>query len=236
MVVFPILACFISAAFSVLVLRQFARRKRTYQLAWGVALAEFAVATLAVALAVGGDGWDPTLYRLYWLFGALLTVPWLALGSVALLRDRALTAGGAAGVAVGTGWAFYKVFSTGVNPSIVGDRDIPLGRVAWLGHGDIRWLAQWYSIPAYFLVVGIAVWTSRRRAGVAPPRERVRANLLIALGVTIVAIGSTALERLAEGAAFSVTLAVGVIVMFAGLLLASRPPRRRVQEPGESPT
>ena len=55
--------------------------------------------------------------------------------------------------------------------------------------------------------------------GVAPPKERVRANLLIAIGVTIVAIGSTALVRYAKGAAFSITLAIGVSVMF-GLLAA----------------
>jgi hypothetical protein len=235
-VVFPVVAFLISGTFAALLLRQFANRKRVQQLAWGVALAEFAVATAAVALAVGGDGWDPALYRLYWLFGALLNVPWLAVGSVALLRNRALTAGALAGVAIGTAWAVVKVFGTSVALTIAGSKDIPRGHVAWRGHGDVRTLADWYSIPAYFVVVAIAVWTSRKRAGVAPPRERVRANALIAAGVTIVAVGSTALARLAQGAAFSVTLAVGVSVMFAGFLLASRPARFHVESPGESPT
>jgi hypothetical protein len=100
----------------------------------------------------------------------------------------------------------------------------------------VRSLAIWYSTIAYVVVVGIAAATSRPRKGVAPPKERVRANLLIALGVTIVAIGSTALVRYGRGAAFSVTLAIGVAVMFVGFLLASRAPRHRVEQPGESPT
>ena len=35
------------------------------------------------------------------------------------------------------------------------------------------------------VVVLIAVYSSRPRKGVAPPKERVRANLLIAVGVTV---------------------------------------------------
>ena len=100
----------------------------------------------------------------------------------------------------------------------------------------MRSLAMWFSIVSYVVVVGIAALSSRPRKGVAPPKERVRANLLIAIGVTIVAIGSTALVRYAKGAAFSVTLAIGVAVMFVGFLLASRAPRHRVEQPGDSPT
>jgi len=64
----------------------------------------------------------------------------------------------------------------------------------------------------------------------------VRANLLIAVGVPIVALGCAAIVRYSRGAAFSITLAIGVTVMFVGFLLASRAPRHRVEEPGESPT
>jgi hypothetical protein len=51
-----------------------------------------------------------------------------------------------------------------------------------------------------------------------------------------VAIGSTALTRFSRGAAFSITLAIGVSVMFFGFLLAGRAPRHHVTDPGESPT
>jgi hypothetical protein len=115
-------------------------------------------------------------------------------------------------------------------------KNIPSGSDVWHKDGSVRALAIWYSTVAYIVVVGTSLLTSRPRKGVAPPKERVRANLLIAVGVTIVAIGSTALVRFGRGAAFSITLAIGVTVMFVGFLLASRAPRHRVEEPGESPT
>lgn len=236
MMVFPLIAAAVSAVFSFLLLRQYVRRRRFPSFAWGVALAQFTVASVVVAAAVGGDGWDPTLYRVYWTFGALLNVPWLALGSIALLNRRALTLAATGAVVVGTVWAFIKVWGTAVNPVIVGVTNVPRGHVAWEGNGSVRSMASYYSIPAYSVVVTIAAWTSRTRRGVAPPLDRVRGNRLIALGVTIVAIGSTALARLAQGSAFSITLAAGVSIMFFGFLMTSRPPRHRVEDPGESPT
>jgi len=85
--------------------------------------------------------------------------------------------------------------------------------------------------------VGIAVLSSLRRKGVRPPKSRVQGNYAIAAGATIVAVGGFALRRLDDsGIAFSTALALGVVVMYAGFLLASRAPRYRVEEPGESPT
>jgi len=69
-----------------------------------------------------------------------------------------------------------------------------------------------------------------------PSRSRVRGNALIAAGTSIVAVGGFALGRVGRGSAFSITLAIGVAVMFAGFLLASRPARFHVEDPGESPT
>src|SRR5438309_9985237 len=81
-------------------------------------------------------------------------------------------------------------------------KDIPSGKDVWRKDSSVRSLAMWYSIVAYVIVVGVALLSSRSRKGVAPPKERVRANALIAIGVTIVAIGSTALVRYGRGGAF----------------------------------
>ena len=48
----PAVATAASAAFATAVLRQYAARRRPYQLAWGVALAMFAVASLALTVRV----------------------------------------------------------------------------------------------------------------------------------------------------------------------------------------
>jgi hypothetical protein len=253
-IIFPLIAAAVSTTFAVLLLRQYPRKRRIPQLAWGVSLAMFAVASFVVMYGTT-QGWDPTLYRLFYLFGAMLNVPWLALGSVALLNKRELTLPALAIVVVITVFGFLKVVSghpceavTGPNKTCVsavsqspeaqifGRKDIPSGSDVWRKDPSVRSLAIWYSTIAYILVLLIALYSSRPRKGVSPPSERVRANLLIAIGVTIVAIGSTALVKYGRGAAFSITLAIGVSVMFVGFLLAGRAPRHHVTEPGESPT
>ena len=80
----PTAATAASAAFAVAVLRQYAARRRTHQLAWGVGLAMFALASLALTTGVAA-GWTPFGFKVYYLFGAMLNVPWLALGTVSLL-------------------------------------------------------------------------------------------------------------------------------------------------------
>jgi hypothetical protein len=253
-IVFPLIATLVSAIFAALLLLQYTRKRRVPQLAWGVSLAMFAVASIVVMYGTT-QGWDATSYRIFYLFGAMLNVPWLALGSIALLNKRELTLPALVVVVVISVFGFFKVVSahpceavTGPNRTCVaaitqtpeaqifGRKDIPSGSVVWKKDSSVRSLAIWYSTVGYIFVVGIAVLSSRPRKGVSPPPERVRANLLIAIGVTIVAIGSTALVKYGRGAAFSITLAIGVSVMFVGFLLAGRPPRHHVTEPGESPT
>ena len=49
----------------------------------------FAVASLALTAGVAA-GWTPLSFKVYYLFGAILNVPWLALGTVELLASRAV--------------------------------------------------------------------------------------------------------------------------------------------------
>lgn len=226
MVVFPAAAALVSTVFAIQLLTQYAHRKRLPQLAWGVAMTMYAIASLAVAAGASG-GWDPTLFRVYWLFGALLNVPYLALGSVALLGRRPVTALMLLIVLAATLVAVVAVASSSVRlPADAADAidaggDIPRGSEAWGSGTLVARLATYLSIPAYLIVVLIAFASSR---GGKLPVYRVRGNWLIALGATIVAVGS-ALARYGRGSVFSVFLALGVIVMFIGFRLASRAPR-----------
>src|SRR2546427_2822737 len=85
--IFPLGAALISATFAFLLGRQWSARRRPHQLAWTVALAMFMVATLAAAQGVR-LGWTPGLFRAYYLFGAMINVPFLAVGTVYLLSRR----------------------------------------------------------------------------------------------------------------------------------------------------
>ena len=184
----------------------------------------YALASLAVAGGVSG-GWDPTLYRVFYLFGALLNVPYLALGSIALLGRRALSALGILIVAAVSVYAVVKIAGTSVVADALATEQIPRGKDAWADQSIPR-LASAYSIAAYLVVLLVAFGSSTRGARRRLGAERVRANRLIALGATIVAVGGTALTRIGRGSAFSITLALGVIAMYLGFRLAIRAPKR----------
>jgi hypothetical protein len=260
-IVFPLIGAGVSAVFATMLFVRFARRKKLPQLFWGIALAMFAVASLVVAYGIT-QSWDATSYRMFWLFGVMLNVPWLALGSVALLRNRYITIVALVIVAGASVWGIARTFSSHAcahvqgpaghvvcvdgtpaesnGSAVFGREDIPRGRDVWAspsgGPQAVYRLGILYSTIAYIVVIMIAVFTSRARKGIAPPPERRRGNLLIAIGVTVVAVGGTALSRFGHGAPFSMSLAVGAALMFAGFLYTSRSPRHVVTEPGESPT
>lgn len=239
MILFPAAAALISAAFAALLFRQWAKRRALPQIAWGVALAMYALASVTVILGLASR-WDATLYRIFWLFGVMLNVPWLALGSVSLIGGKATRALAAAVVAAASVYALVLVASgTPDRDALARVDDIPRGSEIWAAGDAAQSIGRWYSIVGWLLVVGIALWSSRTSKGMKPPAARVRANVLIAAGASITAIGGFALSRIGGDAAvggFSVTLAVGVSVMFAGFLLAGRAPRYRLDDPGESPT
>lgn len=235
MIILPILAAAVSLAFSAALLQRYRTGRALHLLAWGVAMALFAVASVTVIGGIAGS-WDPTLYRGFWLFGALLNVPWLAAGSIALVSKRPVGLAALGLVIAGSVFAVVAVIRDPVIAAAFDGGGIPSSEEAW-GDSPQRALVNYYSILPYFVVVGIAAWTSRRRKGLVPSSARRRGNLLIAVGTTIVAIGGSALRRFDDsGAAFSVALAVGVTVMFVGFLSASRAPRFTVADPGESPT
>ena len=64
------------------------RARRAPELAaWSTALVAYAVASAALAWGAAA-GWDAVSFRVYYLFGGLLTAPLLGLGSLLLVRRR----------------------------------------------------------------------------------------------------------------------------------------------------
>lgn len=235
MAVMPLIAAGVSALFCWSLARRYAASKRPQSLAWAISLGMFAVASLVLA-AADTWGWGPWLYRWFWVFGAVLNVPWLAAGSISLAWPRfarvALILTGVLSL-----FAFFATLTadplTDVLQRVEG---IPIGKDTWPEGSNMLPLARISSIGGWLLVVGIAAWTSRTRGGMAPPAARVRANTLIAVGVSIVAVGGFVLGRIGGTVAFSASLAIGVLVMYAGFLFAGRAPRYSVVDPGDQAT
>ena len=219
--VFPLIAAVVAAAFAGLVAKQLVARRRPYQLAWVLALAMYAAASLAVALGVA-DGWSIRDFQVYWALGAVLNVPFLAGGELMLLvrnpRAQAAT------------W-IVLVFLTAYTVSVLRGAsfdlaaladDLPSGKHV-LGDGSpAHRLPQLISIPSYVVLLGGALWSAWRMRGRPELRDRFRGTLLIALGATMIAGLGSAFAALGLLAPFSATLAAGIAVMFAGFLRAGR--------------
>ncbi len=83
--ILPLLATLLAGLFALLLLDQWLRRRRPYQLAWAIGVAMFGVAAFAEVLG-SISGWDATLFRLWYLTGAVWVAAWLGLGTVLLLE------------------------------------------------------------------------------------------------------------------------------------------------------
>lgn len=207
----PLVTTLVSGAFAVTVAMQYARKRRPSQLAWAIGLLLFAVAAFMGYLARSGGATDVE-YRLFYLFGAITNVAWLALGTIFIVAPRYGRPALALVLALSAA-AVYAVFTSPVDIAVAVDtgKGYPDGSLP-------RILAAIGSGVGSIVLFGGALWSAwvffrRRNQG-----RRAVANAVIALGVLIVAAGGTVAFTGASGV-LEVTNLIGVTVMFVGFLL-----------------
>src|SRR5215207_10166363 len=83
-------------------------------------------------------------------------------------------------------------------------------------------LPQVVAIPAYLILLGGTLWSARRMRGRPELRDRFWGTLVIAFGATIIAGFGSAFAALGYLVPFSLSLFVGICVMFLGFLRAAR--------------
>jgi hypothetical protein len=207
-------ATLVALAFACSTFERWLALRRRHELAWSFALALFVVA--AGALAAGaGLGWGGATFRVFYLFGAILDVPFLALGTVYLLLGR--QAGDRAALAVG----LLGAFAVGVVVTAPFTHAVPRNTLVQGSHvfpALPRVLAAVASGGGAVVIVGGSVWSIARR-------RNVLANVLIAGGTLVLGASGTLNSVLGAMSAFAVTLMVGITLVFAGYLVATaRPP------------
>ena len=228
-------ATLVALAFALSTLDRWLRRRRPHDLAWSVSLALFALGAGALWWAQA-RGWSLGSFRVFYLAGAVLNVPWLALGTVYLLAGQRVGAR-VQGVLVWlSGAATGLVLFAPTRQGVAGP-DLPTGKLVF-GVAPRVFAAVGSGVAALVIIVG-ALWSVARLvrgrtpafagAGrvVFSPGRLVVANVLIAVGTLVLSASGTLAGRLGEEDAFSVTLLVGVVVLFGGFLVASAPQRRR---------
>ena len=205
------LSAVVSAVFAGVLALRYARRRRPHQLVWTIGLAMFTLAAAAGVLARSGGATEAE-YRLFYLFGAILNVAWLALGTTYLLAPRAAR-WALWGLLAFTALASVAVFASPVDLSAAADTGkgfdrAPLPRIlAGLGSG----------LGSLVLVAG-ALWSAWRFLRARHEGRRALANVIIAAGVLVAAAGGTAAFTGASGVVEWTNLA-GVSLIFVGFLL-----------------
>ncbi len=207
----------VAVAFTLALLDRWLLRRRRHELAWTVALGLFAVGSLALLLGAAA-GWTTTSFRAFYLFGAVLNVPVLALGTIYLLTSRRTGDRVAAVTCLALAFAAGVVVAAPIHGIIRAD-ELPKGSDVF-GAGP-RIAAGVASGVGALVVLGGALWSAARLARGRGHRRVVGGNLLIALGVLVLSAGGLLNSALGEMDAFAVSLAVGVVVLFVGFLVAT---------------
>lgn len=221
----------VAVAFALSTFERWLSRRRRHDLAWSLALGFFACGSLAL-WAGAATGWDPFTFRLFYLFGAVVNVPFLALGTVYLLAgpDR----GDHAGAVVALGCAFAAgVILVAPLTGPIDPAHLPRGSEVF---GPLPRVLAAVASGVGATVVGVgALWSAVRllrrrgrpgRSVAAVPAGRLAAgNVVIALGVVVLSASGLLNSVLGEMEAFAATLTLGVVVLFAGFLIASTPGR-----------
>ena len=177
------------------------RAHRSAELAaWGASL--FAYAAASAALAWGSaHGWDGRAFRVYYLFGGLLTAPLLGAGSLLIWGRR----WAAPLVLAYTGLAVGVAVSVPLHGSFASS-GIPAAQ-DHLAFVPARLVAVVANTLGTLAVVWVAAATFRRRP---------LGNALIVGGVAVAAVGSTlAGLGTAETAAF---VAFAVVLLYGGFV------------------
>lgn len=208
-----LIAALAASVFAIDLWLDYRKRPRPHIAAYGTGMTMFAVATWAFFIGLS-FGWTGPLYRTFYLLGATLNIPFLALGSMFLVVGR--RSGHVMAIALGALTAISTTLTATVpfaNP--LPDSGVPHDVFA-SGFG-----------PRLFAIIGGAVGSTilialalvsvfrfwRKNRGI------VWGNLLIVAGTFAAASGGTGLA-LGESSAFAVSLLAAVTLIWAGYKVA----------------
>jgi hypothetical protein len=178
-------------------------RRRPELAVWGVALVSYAIAAGAMAWGAAA-GWSDPAFRVYYLFGGLLTAALLGLGSLLLSGRRWTLFPGLVYVGLAIGVALAAPIDGEITGSSIPEAQehfafFPARLVAIVGNS-----------VGTIAVIGVAIATIRRRP---------LGNVLIVTGVAVAAAGSAfAGLGAAESAIF---VAIAALLLYGGFTARS---------------
>lgn len=227
----PLLSSIISFIFAFFVLKRYFERKRPHLLLWGIGTIFYGIGGFC-EFYYGAFGWNELIFRMWYLFGAILVAAWLGQGTVYLLAKRKWAHILMALLGVASLYAVFKVFGAELDPSLMigeGHTGAELSGHAIITDG-VRVLTPFFNIYGTFTLVGGAAYSARIFWRKRVLLHRTIGNILIATGALMPAFGGL-FSRLQFPGALYLGEFFGVILLFIGFQRATTPmPEKPAEE------
>jgi len=219
----PLLSSIISFALAFFVLQRYLDRKRAHLLIWGIGAIFYGIGGFC-EFYFGAFGWNALIFRLWYLFGAILVAAWLGQGTVYLLANRKWANALMLILSAASLYALFKIFTAHLDPSLMigeGHTGAELSGHAIITDG-VRVLTPFFNIYGTITLVGGAIYSAwifwRKRVLL----HRTIGNILVATGAILPAFGGL-FSRLQFPGALYLGEFFGIILLFIGFHRATTP-------------
>lgn len=221
--VVSLLSFVIGVAFTYVMMKQYAERRRPYQLFWSVSLAMFAVATFAEFWGAA-FGWSVPVYKTFYFAGVALP-GFFGVGTVYLMtRDKPLIGHVYAGLTVLI--AFLFLLKVGGAELMVSAAELADQGIA-PNHSEIMPATARRPYSVLLSAVGGVVLIAG--ALYSWLRFKLDYNRLIALGGLFFVLGGMLASRLSINEVLPFTNLLGIVLIFLGVQQAAKARRPQTQ-------
>ncbi len=219
----PLISSTVSFVFAILIFKRYLIRHGSHLLLWGIGMVMYGLGGFCEFFH-GAFGWNPLIFRLWYLFGAMLVAAWLGQGTVYLLAkhrwaDILMILLGLASL-----YGAFRVFGAQLDPAQMGaslHTGSELSGKAIVSSG-VRTLTPFFNVYGTLTLVGGAAYSVyifwRKRILL----HRVLGNVLIAVGALLPAFGGT-FSRFGIPGALYISELLGAVLMFIGFVRSTSP-------------
>jgi hypothetical protein len=223
----PFFSSIISFVFAFYVFRRYLVRRGYHLLLWTIGMVFYGLGGFCEAY-YAFFGWSGIIFRMWYLFGAILVAVWLGQGTVYLLARPKVAHVTMALVVLASLYAVVKVFGAQLDPTLMTasmHTGSELSGQAIVSPG-VRILTPFFNLYGTITLTGGALYSSwmfwRKRIMM----HRAIGNVLIAVGAILPAFGGT-FSALGIPGALYLTEFLGTILLFLGFLRATTPMRAK---------
>lgn len=221
--VLPFTSSLISFIFAVFIFKRYQVRHGAHLLLWGIGMVFYGIGGFSEGY-FGVWGWDPFVFRMWYLFGAILVAAWLGQGTVYLLVKKKWAHVLMAILLLGSIFGAIRVFGAELDPGMMTASTHTGSEMS--GHAiiseGVRSLTPFFNIYGTLTLVGGAAYSAfifwRKKVLL----HRTIGNVLIAVGAILPAFGGT-FSRMGIPGALYISELLGAVILFVGFIRATTP-------------